>query len=111
VDADLASNAGNWQWVAGTGIDAQPFFRVFNPVTQGEKFDTDGSYVRRFVPELARLPNAYLHQPWNAPPLELHAAGVQIGKTYPKPLIDLAEGRIRALDVYKRTVREAAAAS
>ena len=111
VDADLASNASNWQWVAGTGIDAQPFFRVFNPVTQGEKFDKAGAYVRRFVPELARLPDRYLHQPWAAPPLELEAAGIRLGRDYPQPLLDLAEGRRRALDVYARTVREAAPAS
>jgi deoxyribodipyrimidine photo-lyase len=109
VDADLASNAASWQWVAGTGIDAQPFFRVFNPVTQGEKFDASGGYVRRFVPELAALPDRYLHQPWAAPPLERRAAGVELGRTYPHPLVDLAEGRRRALDVYARTVREAAA--
>jgi deoxyribodipyrimidine photo-lyase len=109
VDADLASNAASWQWVAGTGIDAQPFFRVFNPVTQGEKFDASGAYVRRYVPELAGLPDRYVHQPWEAPPLELRAAGVELGKTYPYPLIGLAEGRQRALDVYQRTVREAAA--
>jgi deoxyribodipyrimidine photo-lyase len=109
VDADLASNAASWQWVAGTGIDAQPFFRVFNPVTQGEKFDASGGYVRRFVPELAALPDRYVHQPWAAPPLERRAAGVELGRTYPHPLVDLAEGRRRALDVYARTVREAAA--
>ena len=109
VDADLASNAASWQWVAGTGIDAQPFFRVFNPVTQGEKFDAEGSYVRRFVPELAGLPNTYLHQPWAATPMELQAAGITLGKNYPHPLLELSEGRKRALDVYKTTVREAAA--
>jgi deoxyribodipyrimidine photo-lyase len=109
VDADLASNAAGWQWVAGTGIDSQPFFRVFNPVTQGEKFDASGAYVRRFVPELAGLPDRYLHQPWEAPPMELLAAGVTLGKTYPHPLIDLAEGRRRALDVYQATVRDAGA--
>ncbi len=109
VDADLASNSASWQWVAGTGIDAQPFFRVFNPVTQGEKFDADGAYVRRFVPELAGLPDRYLHAPWLAPPLELAAAGIRLGHTYPRPLIDLADGRTRALEVYRRTVREPAA--
>ncbi len=109
VDADLASNAASWQWVAGTGIDAQPFFRVFNPVTQGEKFDPSGAYVRRYVPELARLPDAFLHAPWNAPPLVLSQAGVRLGATYPAPLVDLAMGRQRALDVYARTVRGQAA--
>jgi deoxyribodipyrimidine photo-lyase len=108
VDADLASNAASWQWVAGTGIDAQPFFRVFNPVTQGEKFDADGAYVRRFVPELAALPNKLLHAPWTAPDRILAQAGVVLGKTYARPLIDLADGRNRALDVYRRTVRDSA---
>ncbi len=105
VDGDLASNAANWQWVAGTGIDAQPYFRVFNPVSQGEKFDPDGAYVRRYVPEIAKLPNRYLHAPWSAPPLVLAQAGVSLGKTYPAPLVDLAMGRERALDVYKRTAK------
>ena len=107
VDADLASNSASWQWVAGTGIDSQPFFRVFNPVTQGERFDPDGAYVRRFVPELARLPAKYLHAPWTAPQTELAKAGIELGRDYPRPLIDLAQGRNRALEVYRRTVREA----
>jgi deoxyribodipyrimidine photo-lyase len=109
VDADLASNSASWQWVAGTGIDSQPFFRVFNPVTQGGKFDPDGAYVRRYVPELARLPDRYLHAPWEAPAEILRAAGVQLGRNYPQPLVDLAEGRRRALDVYRQTVQEPAA--
>ena len=109
VDADLASNGASWQWVAGTGIDSQPFFRVFNPVTQGEKFDADGGYVRRFVPELARLPDRYVHAPWTAPPAVLADAGVVLGRDYPNPVVDLSEGRNRALDVYRRTVREVAA--
>jgi deoxyribodipyrimidine photo-lyase len=109
VDADLASNAASWQWIAGTGIDAQPFFRVFNPVTQAEKFDADGAYVRRFVPELARLPDRWLHAPWTAPEAVLAEAGVRLGRDYPRPVVDLADGRTRALEVYRRTVREAAA--
>jgi deoxyribodipyrimidine photo-lyase len=109
VDGDLASNAANWQWVAGTGIDAQPYFRVFNPVTQGEKFDADGRYVRHFVPELAELPNRYLHAPWSAPPMVLAQARVVLGKTYPAPIMDLAEGRQRALDVFTRTAKQGAA--
>ncbi len=108
VDADLASNGASWQWIAGTGIDSQPFFRVFNPVTQGEKFDADGAYVRRFVPEIARLPDRYLHAPWTAPDKVLAEAGLRLGADYPRPLIDLAKGRDRALDVYRRTVRETA---
>jgi deoxyribodipyrimidine photo-lyase len=101
VDADLASNAGNWQWTAGCGVDSQPYFRVFNPVTQGEKFDADGAYVRRFVPEIAALPDKYLHAPWDAPPDILQRAGVRLGVTYPTPLIGLAEGRHRALEAYR----------
>jgi deoxyribodipyrimidine photo-lyase len=107
VDADLAANSTNWQWVAGTGIDSQPFFRVFNPVSQGEKFDADGAYVRHYVPEIAALPDKFLHAPWTAPPPVLAGAGMEPGKTYPLPLIDLAEGRARALDTYKRTVQAA----
>jgi deoxyribodipyrimidine photo-lyase len=107
VDADLAANSGNWQWVAGTGIDSQPFFRVFNPVTQGEKFDAAGAYVRRFVPELARLPDKFLHAPWTAPEAVLRQAGISLGQTYPAPLIELAAGRARALETYKHTVQAA----
>ncbi len=109
VDADLASNAASWQWIAGTGIDSQPFFRVFNPVSQGEKFDANGAYVRRFVPELARLPDRWLHAPWTAPAAALNDAGIVLGRTYPKPVVDLAIGRSRALEAYRRTVREQAA--
>jgi deoxyribodipyrimidine photo-lyase len=108
VDGDLASNAANWQWVAGVGIDAQPYFRVFNPVSQGEKFDAQGAYVRRYVPEIAALPDRYLHAPWLAPPMVLAQAGITLGKTYPAPIVDLAMGRERALEVYKRTAKGAA---
>jgi deoxyribodipyrimidine photo-lyase len=109
VDGDLASNATNWQWVTGTGIDSQPYFRVFNPVTQGEKFDPKGDYVRRYVPELAAMPDRYLHAPWSAPPMVLAQAKIVLGKTYPEPLIDLADGRQRALDIYTRTAKQGAA--
>ncbi len=105
VDADLASNAASWQWIAGSGIDSQPFFRVFNPVGQGEKWDPEGIYVRKWVPELAALPAKYLHAPWTAPADVLAAAGVALGTTYPRPLVDLAEARNRALDAYRRTVK------
>jgi deoxyribodipyrimidine photo-lyase len=91
VDADLASNAASWQWVAGSGADAAPYFRIFNPVLQGRKFDPDGAYVRRFVPELAALPDAFLHAPWEAPD------ALRRGIAYPAPIIDLAAGRARAL--------------
>jgi deoxyribodipyrimidine photo-lyase len=100
VDADLGNNAGGWQWIAGCGADAAPYFRVFNPVLQGRKFDPDGAYVRRFVPELARLDPAWIHCPWEAPAAALADAGVTLGETYPKPVIDLAEGRARALAAF-----------
>ena len=99
-DADPANNAMNWQWVAGSGADASPFFRVFNPILQGQKFDPDGTYVRRHVPELAKLPKAAIHEPWKASPAILAEAGVEIGRTYPAPIVDHAEGRARALAAY-----------
>lgn len=95
VDADLASNSASWQWVAGCGADAAPYFRIFNPVLQGEKFDPDGAYVRRWVPELVGLPAAWIHKPWLAPPA---LAGIPAG--YPAPMVDLAAGRQRALDAF-----------
>ncbi|MBX9683957.1 MAG: DNA photolyase family protein [Hyphomicrobium sp.] len=100
LDADLASNAASWQWVAGSGADAAPYFRIFNPVTQGGKFDPEGVYVRTWVPELKGLPNALIHAPWTAPPLILSGAGVTLGKTYPKPIVDHAAARVRALAAY-----------
>ncbi len=102
VDADPGSNPANWQWVAGSGADAAPYFRVFNPILQGENFDPDGAYVRRWVPELALLPTSLIHQPWRATPLELKGAGVDPGKTYPKPIIDHNKGRERALKAYAK---------
>jgi deoxyribodipyrimidine photo-lyase len=102
LDADPASNPASWQWVAGSGADAAPYFRIFNPVLQGEKFDPDGDYVRRFVPELANLPAALIHQPWDATPLELASFGVTLGKTYPTPMIDHRMARQRALDAYAK---------
>ncbi|RWX75388.1 deoxyribodipyrimidine photo-lyase [Neorhizobium lilium] len=101
VDADPANNAGNWQWVAGSGADASPFFRVFNPVLQGEKFDAEGDYVREHVPELARLDSKYIHRPFDAPPQVLAKAGIELGKTYPKPIIDHGFARDRALAAYR----------
>jgi deoxyribodipyrimidine photo-lyase len=100
VDADLANNAGSWQWVAGCGTDAAPYFRVFNPTTQGERFDPRGDYVRRWIPELAALPDRWIHRPWQAPPLELAAAGVRLGETYPLPVIDHTAARERALAAF-----------
>ena len=100
VDADLANNAAGWQWVAGCGADAAPYFRIFNPVTQGEKFDPNGDYVRAWVPELAKLPAKYIHAPWTAPPDELARANVMLGKTYPLPIVDHAAARTRALAAF-----------
>jgi deoxyribodipyrimidine photo-lyase len=102
VDADPAQNGGNWQWVAGCGADAAPFFRVFNPVLQGEKFDPKGTYVRDWVPELAKLPDGVIHQPWIATPGQLSAAGVTLGQTYPQPIVDHAKARQAALAAYQR---------
>ena len=96
MDADLANNAANWQWVAGSGADAAPFFRIFNPVLQGEKFDRDGTYVRRFVPELAAVPGKFIHRPWEAP---------EPPKNYPSPIVDLAAGRDRALAAFRALPR------
>ncbi len=100
IDADPANNPASWQWVAGCGADAAPYFRVFNPVLQGEKFDPEGAYVRRFVPEIARLPDAVLHRPWTASAAQLSAAGVKLGETYPVPLVDHNQARERALAAY-----------
>lgn len=100
VDADLANNTLGWQWTAGCGADAAPYFRVFNPFTQGEKFDPQGEYVRRWVPELAGLPDNLIYRPWQAPSAVLDAAKVRLGVDYPNPLIDHDEGRQRALRAY-----------
>lgn len=108
VDADLANNAASWQWVAGSGADAAPYFRIFNPITQGLKFDPDGAYTRRWVPELADLPDDVLHAPWEASAATLAAAGVMLGKTYPLPIVDHAAARARALAAYE-DVKAAAA--
>lgn len=110
LDADPAANAASWQWTAGSGADAAPYFRVFNPITQGSKFDETGAYVRRWCPELARMPDKFLHSPFDAPPAVLQAAGVTLGKTYPKPIVDHAAARQRALDAYKKTKEEQGAA-
>jgi deoxyribodipyrimidine photo-lyase len=97
VDADLANNTMGWQWSAGCGADAAPYFRIFNPVTQGERFDPDGEYVRRWVPELARVSNQWIHKPWEAPVSLLSEAGVELGKNYPRPMVEHAAARKRAL--------------
>ncbi|WP_420454823.1 cryptochrome/photolyase family protein [Rubrivirga sp.] len=98
---DLANNTMGWQWAAGCGADAQPFFRIFNPVSQSRTHDPDGAYVRRWVPELAALPTKHLHAPWEAPADVLAEAGVTLGETYPAPIVDHADARARALDALK----------
>jgi deoxyribodipyrimidine photo-lyase len=97
VDADLASNTLGWQWVAGCGADAAPYFRIFNPVLQGKKFDPEGAYVRRWIPQLARLPNDWIHEPWAAPPEARAAAGVVLGDHYPHPIVNHERARMAAL--------------
>ncbi len=101
VDADLASNTASWQWVAGCGADAAPYFRVFNPMTQARKFDPEGVYLRRWVPELAGLPGRYIAAPWEAPEHVRQAAGVTLGKTYPTPIVDHAPARIAVLEAFQ----------
>lgn len=101
VDADLAINSASWQWIAGSGADAAPYFRVFNPVTQGQKFDTEGEYTRRYVPELKSLPDKYLFSPWKAPDDVLRKAGVMLGVNYPRPVVELKSSRVRALDAFQ----------
>lgn len=101
VDADLANNTLGWQWTAGCGADAAPYFRVFNPVTQGERFDPEGHYVRRWVPEIATLPTQFVHAPWTTPELLLKQLGMEIGRTYPAPIVDLKTSREDALSAYR----------
>jgi deoxyribodipyrimidine photo-lyase len=101
VDADAGNNAFSWQWIAGSGPDSAPFHRIFNPVTQGEKFDPAGDYVREFVPELAGLPAAFIHKPWEAPPGILQAAGLRLGETYPAPIVPHGPARERALAAFR----------
>lgn len=100
VDADLAANSASWQWVAGSGEDAAPYFRIFNPVTQGQKFDPDGDYIRHYIPELSALDKKYIHAPWMAPKSILNHAGITLGKEYPLPIIDLKNSRTEALRAY-----------
>ena len=99
-DFDLAANNGGWQWASSSGCDAQPYFRIFNPVSQSEKFDPQGKFIRRYVPALARLPDQAIHAPWLASPLELEAAGVVLGRDYPRPIVDHAQARERTLARY-----------
>jgi len=100
-DADLANNSASWQWVAGCGVDAAPYFRVFNPITQSEKFDENGHYIRKFVPELKNIPDKYLFKPWTAPEEILHSSGITLDINYPHPIVEVATTRNKALKAYK----------
>lgn len=102
VDADLANNAASWQWVAGCGADAAPYFRIFNPILQGEKFDPEGNYIRQWVPELSKMPSKYIHKPWEASEEILNMAGVQLGKNYPYPIVEHAVARKKALEYFHK---------
>ena len=108
VDADLANNSAGWQWVAGSGADAAPYFRVFNPITQGEKFDPNAEYIRRWIPEIAALDNKHIFRPWESGPETLAAAGIEIGRDYPAPIVDHLEARQRALAAYAAAKESAA---
>lgn len=108
VDADPANNAGGWQWVAGCGLESAPYFRIFNPVLQGEKFDPLGRYIRRWLPELGKLPDSLIHRPWEAPTGVLAKAGIRLGQDYPHPIVDHAAARQRALAAYDRMKAEPA---
>lgn len=100
VDADLAANSASWQWIAGCGADAAPYFRIFNPITQGHRFDEDGEYTKKYVPELKDMPNKFLYNPWEAPQEVLDKAGVVLGKNYPKPIVDVKKSREKALAAF-----------
>jgi deoxyribodipyrimidine photo-lyase len=99
-DYDLAANNGGWQWAASTGCDAQPYFRIFNPVSQSEKFDPQGKFIRRYLPQLAALPDKLIHTPWLARPIDLAAAGVELGRDYPLPVVQHDVARQRTLERY-----------
>ncbi len=97
----MANNSASWQWIAGSGVDAAPYFRIFNPILQGEKFDPGGEYTKQFVPELSLLPDKYLFKPWKAPDSVLKSSNVILGYTYPNPIIDLEASRKQALRAYE----------
>jgi deoxyribodipyrimidine photo-lyase len=101
IDADLAANNGGWQWVAGTGTDASPYFRIFNPVSQSEKHDPHGEYIRRYLPELEAVPDEYIHEPWKMPEDVQAESGCRIGEDYPEPLVDHGKARERTLKAYR----------
>jgi deoxyribodipyrimidine photo-lyase len=102
LDADMASNSASWQWVAGSGADAAPYFRIFNPIMQGQKFDPEGVYTKKYVPELKNMPTKYLFNPWEAPAEILSDAGVNLGTNYPKPIVDMQESRDIALQAFDK---------
>lgn len=106
VDADIASNNASWQWVAGSGADAAPYFRVFNPILQGEKFDKDGLYIKKWLPELKKIPVKFIHKPFEAPPLMLADLGIVLGEHYPEPIVDLNSSRDKALEMYDRYIKK-----
>ena len=106
VDADHANNSASWQWVAGCGADAAPYFRIFNPISQGKKFDPNGSYTKKYVPELKRIPNEFLFNPWEAPALVLKEANITLGENYPLPIIDLKQSREKALTAFASLKQE-----
>ena len=103
VDADLANNSAGWQWIAGSGADAAPYFRIFNPVMQGQKFDPDGKYTKKYIPELKDMPNKYLFNPWEAPKDILDSANVKLGKDYPMPIVEIGCSRQKALEAFATT--------
>ena len=107
VDADLANNACGWQWVAGSGCDAAPYFRIFNPVTQSEKFDPQGRFIRRYVPELGKVPDKFIHAPWSMKPADAEACSFRLGRDYPAPIVDHALARERTLARFAAVKRPA----
>jgi deoxyribodipyrimidine photo-lyase len=108
IDFDLAANSGGWQWAASVGCDAQPWFRIFNPVTQSEKFDPGGHFIRRYLPELSSVPERYVHTPWTMPAAEQQRAGCVIGSDYPVPVVDHAVQRERALALFRQATQQGA---
>ena len=100
LDADPASNTSGWQWVSGSGADAAPYFRIFNPIIQGQKFDPEGEYVKKFIPELKDLPSKFIHEPWKADSALLKKSDIKLGETYPLPIVDHKYARERALNKY-----------
>ena len=106
VDGDPANNTASWQWVAGSGADAAPYFRIFNPILQGKKFDPNGAYVRKWVPEIAELPDQHIHTPWEAPDSVRKEAGLKLGEDYPVPVVEHSQARERALSAFKKTKKE-----